>query len=382
MERKIDEWEKSQNISLEQTDRTEPHPPPQAHTEQVNVVFTRSEKSDDFSKTQKDPPPPIIVKIEKDKPIIASKRDYPLVQIWDLVTHGQNGTATHSHIYVAKATYEFGTRDKYNLTYPFPPKSKSHPSPKYKPSSGVAAHLRHPLHKSSSNVGHSCEAEWNDTKKHGLIVASKDEVDLEHNMPKAMTSRIHLSNTWEDINLLDDMLQGVADSSKKLQPTLTSHFDPCSFSPTKTSQSFNHLANGNDMSRNKRFKITYIITGKVHYGDDEEEKAKQEEFYDYSSRGRLEEQVKQHNKKREASASEGKGPKDDDDESYEVNLDENFLTALGYRMPPALGMTLLSELSNEVGFPVTNTSFDALLESLLSTAKPFPQFVGYLILAS
>ncbi|GJY47627.1 hypothetical protein Tco_0436690 [Tanacetum coccineum] len=44
--------------------------------------------------------------------------------------------------------------------------------------------------------------------------------------------------------------------------------------------------------------------------------------------------------------------------------------------------TLLSELSNEVGFPVTNTSFDALLESLLSTAKPFPQFAGYRILAS
>ncbi|GKC09309.1 hypothetical protein Tco_1000919, partial [Tanacetum coccineum] len=99
-------------------------------------------------------------------------------------------------------------------------------------------------------------------------------------------------------------------------------------------------------------------------------------------RGRLEEQVKQHNKKREAAASEGKGPKDDDDESYEVNLDENFLTALGYRMPPALGMTLLSELSNEVGFPVINTSFDALLESLLSTAKPFPQSDGYQILAS
>ncbi|GKC19102.1 homeodomain-like protein [Tanacetum coccineum] len=48
----------------------------------------------------------------------------------------------------------------------------------------------------------------------------------------------------EDINLLDDMLQGLADSSKKLQPTLSSDFDPCSFSPTKTSQSFNHLANG------------------------------------------------------------------------------------------------------------------------------------------
>ncbi|GJS36110.1 hypothetical protein Tco_0534492 [Tanacetum coccineum] len=44
--------------------------------------------------------------------------------------------------------------------------------------------------------------------------------------------------------------------------------------------------------------------------------------------------------------------------------------------------TLLSELSNEVGFPVTNTSFDALLESLLSTAKPFPQSAGYQILAS
>ncbi|GJS87718.1 glycine dehydrogenase A, mitochondrial [Tanacetum coccineum] len=34
------------------------------------------------------------------------------------------------------------------------------------------------------------------------------------------------------------------------------------------------------------------------------------------------------------------------------------------------------------GFPVTNTSFDALLESLLSTAKPFPQSAGYRILAS
>ncbi|GKD22215.1 hypothetical protein Tco_1223918 [Tanacetum coccineum] len=51
MERKIDEWEKSQNISSEQTDRTEPPPPLQAYTEQVNVVFTRSGKSDDFSKT-------------------------------------------------------------------------------------------------------------------------------------------------------------------------------------------------------------------------------------------------------------------------------------------------------------------------------------------
>ncbi|GKB47278.1 reverse transcriptase domain-containing protein [Tanacetum coccineum] len=56
-----DEWSKSQNVSLEQTDKTDPPPPPQAHTEQVNAVFTRSEKSDDSPKTQKDPPPPIIV---------------------------------------------------------------------------------------------------------------------------------------------------------------------------------------------------------------------------------------------------------------------------------------------------------------------------------
>ncbi|GKA24902.1 hypothetical protein Tco_0710935 [Tanacetum coccineum] len=70
MERKIDEWEKSQNIYLEQTNRTDP-PPPQAHTEHVNVVFTGSGKSDDHPKIQKDPPPSIIVnnKIKKDRPI-------------------------------------------------------------------------------------------------------------------------------------------------------------------------------------------------------------------------------------------------------------------------------------------------------------------------
>ncbi|GKC95808.1 hypothetical protein Tco_1161250 [Tanacetum coccineum] len=66
MERKIDEWEKYQNVSLEQTDRTDP-PPPQAQTEQVNTVFTRSGKSDDPLKIQKNPPPPIVVnnKIKK-----------------------------------------------------------------------------------------------------------------------------------------------------------------------------------------------------------------------------------------------------------------------------------------------------------------------------
>ncbi|GJY40427.1 hypothetical protein Tco_0427697 [Tanacetum coccineum] len=36
MERKIDEWEKSQNVPLEPTDGTEPPPPPETQTEQVN----------------------------------------------------------------------------------------------------------------------------------------------------------------------------------------------------------------------------------------------------------------------------------------------------------------------------------------------------------
>ncbi|GJW18375.1 reverse transcriptase domain-containing protein [Tanacetum coccineum] len=74
-ELQIYEWSKSQNISLEQTDWTEPQPPPQAQTEQVNVVFTGSGRSNDSPKTQKDPPPPIIVdnKTEKDKPIKTSK---------------------------------------------------------------------------------------------------------------------------------------------------------------------------------------------------------------------------------------------------------------------------------------------------------------------
>ncbi|GKA95182.1 hypothetical protein Tco_0817220 [Tanacetum coccineum] len=53
MERKIDEWSKSQNVSFDP-------PPPQAHIEQVNAVFTGSEKSDDPPKIQKDPPPSMI----------------------------------------------------------------------------------------------------------------------------------------------------------------------------------------------------------------------------------------------------------------------------------------------------------------------------------
>ncbi|GKE48774.1 hypothetical protein Tco_1480032 [Tanacetum coccineum] len=83
MERKIDEWSKSQNVSSKQTDRTNPPPPPQAQIKHVNAVSTGSGKSNDSPKTQKDPPPPIIIynKTEKDKPIKTSKKGYHMVKI-------------------------------------------------------------------------------------------------------------------------------------------------------------------------------------------------------------------------------------------------------------------------------------------------------------
>ncbi|KAL6966230.1 Lysine--tRNA ligase, chloroplastic/mitochondrial [Sarracenia purpurea var. burkii] len=61
-------------------------------------------------------------------------------------------------------------------------------------------------------------------------------------------------------------------------------------------------------------------------------------------RGRLEEQVRQHNKSRAAAISEindlEEREKKNDDDLYEVTLDEDFLTALEYGMPPASGMGL------------------------------------------
>ncbi|GJU94370.1 hypothetical protein Tco_1319126 [Tanacetum coccineum] len=78
MERKIDKWSKSQNLSSKQTDRTNPPPHPQAQTEHVNAVFIGSGKSDDSPKILKDPPPPIIVNntIPNNKPIKTSKKSY------------------------------------------------------------------------------------------------------------------------------------------------------------------------------------------------------------------------------------------------------------------------------------------------------------------
>ncbi|GKC57870.1 hypothetical protein Tco_1085468, partial [Tanacetum coccineum] len=107
MERKIDEWLKSQNVSSKQTNRNNP-PPPQAQTEHVNTVFTGSGKSGDSLKIQKDPPPSIIVnnKIKKDRPIKTSKKgfhvvkakEYPFCEYIPKVPYLQRLNMDHSHL--------------------------------------------------------------------------------------------------------------------------------------------------------------------------------------------------------------------------------------------------------------------------------------------
>lgn len=60
-------------------------------------------------------------------------------------------------------------------------------------------------------------------------------------------------------------------------------------------------------------------------------------------RSRFEEQIKQHDKKRASLDSRSKSIEDKgevDDYSYEVSLDEDFITSLEYGMPPASGMGL------------------------------------------
>lgn len=78
LERKINECSKPQNpVSSKQNGRT--NPPPPSHIENVNDVFTRSGKSDDPPKNQKDSPP-VLVSNKIDQAFKITKRDYHIVK--------------------------------------------------------------------------------------------------------------------------------------------------------------------------------------------------------------------------------------------------------------------------------------------------------------
>lgn len=78
LERKIDEWSKPQNsVSSKQKGMT--NPPPSPHIENMNDVFTRSGKSDDPSKNQKDSPR-VFVFNKIDQAFKITKKDYHMVK--------------------------------------------------------------------------------------------------------------------------------------------------------------------------------------------------------------------------------------------------------------------------------------------------------------
>ena len=103
MERKMDEWEKSQNISFKQPDITDPPPPP-AEVEHVNVVSTVNGKSDDPLKNQKDPTPSIVVnnKIKKDKSFknyhVIETKEYPFREYIPKIPYPQRLKVDQSHL--------------------------------------------------------------------------------------------------------------------------------------------------------------------------------------------------------------------------------------------------------------------------------------------